>query len=860
MKDMYARIALSAMLLVPLGILFPIAVSADTVGVNFENPPYVAGSINGQDGWASTGAYDQAVVVSPVISGLQSFRISDAVTSGAFGDQTFAKPLTDSVGESSSTNGTFSAGTKQTHFEMQFDLASATSTLQPGMHLSVSPDRGDGSRMSYLRFEDQADGIHVFFDDVTDPGPVGTVATFNETDIATISRSAHTIKLTLDVVDGPGNDVVKVYIDGSLVKTGTSWEDYYRYDPEAAAEQSPRIVKTVEFRESGTATPADAGNGFLIDNLSLLSGAAPASTVKVTIDKFVDGTIATAISTNSASFPMTATWNATNIGAGTGTFALGPVGFNSVNPYEAVTADMTPGASYTTNEVTGGSVVGTDCTGDNPYALVGYTTGDTLAAAQAATPIATVPNLTTITSNKFVIVWNKTCPVQVHIFKYVDGVQATALNAGGATFPMETTFDSPNLGSVTNAPFTLSPTGWGATDSAYEASFVGSNAGADYEADEVLGGSVVGATCDGTHTFSLVGYSTGDTLAQAQSGAQSLTPPSFNNLQSNKYVIVYNATCPTTGSLTVEKDTIGGNGTFSFTSDIPGHTSFSITTASGVGSQTFTGLTPGTYHVTEATQAGWTLTDNTECSAATVTAGSASVCVITNTKNPKLGEIRGTKYEDINGDGKLSNGDHHRLAGWTIYLDTNNNGVLDSGEPSSVTDNHGNYRFLSLPAGTYHVREVGQSGLIETVPSSGSYTIALGVGQIAKKGNFGNFHLGTISGMKYNDANGNGKKDSGEVGLLGWTINLKGPGPNGPTVSTTTDAGGNYSFTGLAAGTYTLSEVQQAGWHQTQHPSPIKVISSTNATKDNFGNTQRPLDSDGDYDGDTNNDHGHNDH
>lgn len=248
---------------------------ADSTAVNFESPTYTIGNINGQDGWTKTGPYDVSVVSNTygyATFGGQSLRTSDAVTSGSFGDQTFAKPLVNAVGEVDSTNGTFSAGTLQRHFEIQFDLASTLATLQPGMHVSVSPDRGDGSRMSYLRFEDQVDGIHVFFDDVTDAGPVGTVATFNESDIATITRTPHTIKLTLDAVDGPSNDVVKVWIDGVLKKTGTSWEDYYRYDPEASAEQSPRIVKTVLFRESGTANLAHAGKGFLIDNLSLMSG------------------------------------------------------------------------------------------------------------------------------------------------------------------------------------------------------------------------------------------------------------------------------------------------------------------------------------------------------------------------------------------------------------------------------------------------------------------------------------------------------------------------------------------------------------------------------------------------------------
>ncbi|HSX38976.1 MAG TPA: hypothetical protein VLI92_00035 [Candidatus Saccharimonadales bacterium] len=250
-------------------------VFADSVNVNFETPTYFVGNINSQDGWTKTGTYDVAVVTNTygyASFGGQSLRTSDAITSGAFGDQTFAKPLVNAVGEADSTDGSFSRGTLQHHFETEFDIASTLPTLQEGMHVSVSPDRGDGSRMSYLRFEDQTDGIHVFFDDVTDTGPVGTVATFNETDIATITRAQHTIKLSFDAVDGPANDVVKVWIDGTLVKTGTSWEDYYRFDPESSAEQTPRIVKTVLFRESGLANPTDSGKGFLVDNYSALSG------------------------------------------------------------------------------------------------------------------------------------------------------------------------------------------------------------------------------------------------------------------------------------------------------------------------------------------------------------------------------------------------------------------------------------------------------------------------------------------------------------------------------------------------------------------------------------------------------------
>ena len=264
----------------------PVMAAASSVAVNFEG--YTPGVINGQDGWTSTGAagsgcavYDHAVVTNSGAIyhygsfGKKSLRISDAVTSGCFGDQTFAKPLTDSVGETAATNGTFSAGTKQRHFTMQFDIASTTpKTQQVGLHVSVSPDRGDGSRMSYLRFEDGANGLDVYFDDVTG---TSSPVSFNETQIATglTRKKPHTIKLTLDTPDGPSNDVVKVWIDGNLAHQGTSWENYYLYDTEAMAEQSPRIVKTVLFRSSGDANPADQGKGYLFDNLSLTSGPIP---------------------------------------------------------------------------------------------------------------------------------------------------------------------------------------------------------------------------------------------------------------------------------------------------------------------------------------------------------------------------------------------------------------------------------------------------------------------------------------------------------------------------------------------------------------------------------------------------------
>ncbi|HWB33980.1 MAG TPA: SdrD B-like domain-containing protein [Candidatus Paceibacterota bacterium] len=434
---------------------------------------------------------------------------------------------------------------------------------------------------------------------------------------------------------------------------------------------------------------------------------------------------------------------------------------------------------------------------------------------------------------------------QVHIYKYVDGVMATAQATNNAVFPMETTFNSPNLGSVTNEPFTLSPTGWGNSDSAYEASFVGSNAGADYEADEVLGGPVVGSQCDGTHAYKLDGYTTGDSLESAAAATPSTdSNPSFTNLQSDQYVIVWNKTCPTTGSLVITKDATGGDGTFHFTStDIPGYHTFTIPTSGGTGSITIPNLAPGTYHISEVSQSGWTQSDN-ECSAVSVSASAdAATCTVSNSKNPKLGQIRGSVFEDWDGDSSpFETKWEVGLKGWTVYIDANHSGSLDSGDPTATTNAQGAYTFKNLPPGSYTVREVVKSGWIPTYPSttvsSDSYTFSLSAGQIAKKKDFGNFKLGSISGTVFEDRNGNGKQGNNEGGLAGWTVDLM----KGNTVidTTTTKNNGNYSFSNLGPGTYKVMEVIQGGWKRTTgNPDAIKITSAKDAKNKNFGDKQK---------------------
>ncbi|MCA9050254.1 MAG: hypothetical protein KDA89_16075, partial [Planctomycetaceae bacterium] len=81
----------------------------------------------------------------------------------------------------------------------------------------------------------------------------------------------------------------------------------------------------------------------------------------------------------------------------------------------------------------------------------------------------------------------------------------------------------------------------------------------------------------------------------------------------------------------------------------------------------------------------------------------------------QTGAISGTKFEDIDGDGVRDAGEGP-LAGVTIYVDANDNGVLDTGELSTQTGADGAYQFLDVPTGKYSVREVTPSGFIQTTP------------------------------------------------------------------------------------------------------------------------------------------------
>lgn len=99
----------------------------------------------------------------------------------------------------------------------------------------------------------------------------------------------------------------------------------------------------------------------------------------------------------------------------------------------------------------------------------------------------------------------------------------------------------------------------------------------------------------------------------------------------------------------------------------------------------------------------------------------------------------------------------------------------------------------------------------------------------------------SIMGTVFDDVNNNGVKDTDEMGLASWMINLEQPSGN-VIANTTTNESGDYTFSSLNAGEYVVSEVLPMGWAITVPAEGKYTVNLTDSdVKDlNFANLQVP--------------------
>ncbi len=191
--------------------------------------------------------------------------------------------------------------------------------------------------------------------------------------------------------------------------------------------------------------------------------------------------------------------------------------------------------------------------------------------------------------------------------------------------------------------------------------------------------------------------------------------------------------------------------------------------------------------------------------------------------------------------------------GDTVWMDLNANGIKEPGEPglsgvrlvlsdagpdglcgtaddaelaTTTTDASGLYRFSRLEPGVSYCVAVDDTtlpaglGLVSGTDPHGPVVLTEAEPAYPDADfGYGSAGGGVIGDWVWNDADGDGTQDAGEVGIAGVTLDLATAGPDGlcgtaddaVVTSTTTGADGSYLFTGLPAGSYCVNVTDTAG-------------------------------------------------
>ncbi len=214
--------------------------------------------------------------------------------------------------------------------------------------------------------------------------------------------------------------------------------------------------------------------------------------------------------------------------------------------------------------------------------------------------------------------------------------------------------------------------------------------------------------------------------------------------------------------------------------------------------------------------------------------------------------IKGRVFVDADGDGVREAGERFEKH-WTIglyaddgdrWFDPATDELIRTSETGDCDGNR--YCFEGVAPGRYYLVENLWDGYAQSRPlfvrGRDFYRVRIEDGQI-RYFQFGNYAKGSISGMKWEDADADGTRDEGESGVPEWAVSLcryglasvsetggisyeseddgdlEGEGdaiPVGdecvPVAETMTGEDGSYSFRGLEPGHYRVTEETRGGW------------------------------------------------
>ncbi len=257
------------------------------------------------------------------------------------------------------------------------------------------------------------------------------------------------------------------------------------------------------------------------------------------------------------------------------------------------------------------------------------------------------------------------------------------------------------------------------------------------------------------------------------------------------------------------------------------------TTTDSRGKYSFVDLSPGIYQVQADVPQGNVLTTHT---------------------NPfHLNLEVGENIENVDFGFRPKSSTDSSSIGDTVFSDRNGNGVQDENEPgipnvvltltlpgpdgilgtsddttrTTTTNNNGIYNFNDLPAGRYRVTVKPPRNFPQVTTGSLQIDVNLPANQSLTNVDFGLKRSlgGSIGDFVFNDKNNDGLPNSGDIGLPNIKLTLKNA--NGQIVATTTtNSNGNYSFTDLPLGNYTVEVTQPNDFTPT-----TKTILSANLTE-----------------------------
>ena len=227
---------------------------------------------------------------------------------------------------------------------------------------------------------------------------------------------------------------------------------------------------------------------------------------------------------------------------------------------------------------------------------------------------------------------------------------------------------------------------------------------------------------------------------------------------------------------------------------IPGGPQYTAVT-DGYGRFTFSGLTAGTWTLTQDLQEGWQPV--TPPTFDVTVDGKAGPCAQVRFKNERLVTVIGKKTECKYGMG---------LAGWVIEAISP---LVGAPVLTTTTNGLGQYQFTNLIPGTWTFRERPQDGWESYLPASGQWTVALVSPHSRTSPYVFNFVNNQVTGPRIKVC----KLDDLGRGLPGWQISVRPANGTHAPIYGTTGRDGCVTFSkGLDFGAWIVQE----------HPTPAQ--------------------------------------